>query len=68
MILFSRRLDEAIEPGHLVQLFDEILGCIDWSAWEAGYVRRRQPPIHPRVLVSVIRYGLLRKIRSSRLI
>ena len=46
---------------------DEILARIDWSPWEAGYdLTRGQPPIHPRVLASVILYGLLTRIRSSR--
>lgn len=67
MVLFSRRLDDAVEPDHNVRLLDEILGRIDWTPWEARYHGRLgQPPIPPRVLAGVILYGLLTRIRSSR--
>jgi len=66
MVLFASRLDEVIAPEHPVRVLDLILSRIDWSAWEAGYdLNRGQPPIHPRVLASVL-YGLLVRIRSSR--
>ena len=55
--------------GILARMLDEILARIDWSPWEAGYDRTRgQPPIHPRVLAGVILYGLLTRIRSSRVL
>lgn len=67
MVLFSQRLDDALPANHSVRLLDEILGRLDWSAWEAGYhPRLGQPPIHPSVLAKVILYGLLTRIRSSR--
>jgi transposase len=67
MVLFTTRLDEVLAVDHPVRFLDEILGRIDWSPWEAGYdLTRGQPPIHPRVLASVILYGLLTRIRSSR--
>jgi transposase len=67
MVLFPSRLDDAIGPDHNVRLLEEILGQLDWSRWEATYdLTRGQPPIHPRVLASVILYGLLTRIRSSR--
>lgn len=67
MVLFPRRLDDAIGEGHNVRLLDEILARLDWSKWELAYnLRRGQPPIHPRVLASVILYGLLTRIRTSR--
>lgn len=67
LVLFPTRLDDAIGENHRVRLLDDILSRINWSKWEAGYsLRRGQPPIHPRVLSSVILYGLLVKIRSSR--
>ena len=67
MVLFSRRLDDAVEPDHNVRLLDAILGRIDWTPWEARYHGRLgQPPIPPRVLAGVILYGLLTRIRSSR--
>ena len=67
MVLFPRRLDEAVGADHLVRLFDDILTRLDWTIWEADYdLKRGQPPIHPRILASVILYGLLNRIRSSR--
>lgn len=67
MVLFAKRLDEAVRPDHPVRLLDVILGQIDWTKWEARYHGRLgQPPIHPRVLAGVLLYGLLRRIRSSR--
>lgn len=69
MVLFAQRLDEVLPSGHVVRLLDEILGSeyLDWRDWEARYVERLgQPAIHPRVLASVLLYGLLTRIRSSR--
>lgn len=67
LVMFPTRLDEAIEADHVVRLFDEILGRIDWSGWESDYnLTRGQPPIPPRVIASVILYGLLMRIRSTR--
>lgn len=69
LVLFANRLDEAIPVGHRVRLLDDICARLDWSAWEAKYdLHRGQPPIHPRVLASVIVYGLLTRIRSSRML
>jgi len=67
LVLFPTRLDDAVAAGHVVRRLDEILSRLDWSAWESHYnLRRGQPPIHPRVLASVLLYGLLTRIRSSR--
>ena len=69
LVLIPTTLDDAIPDDHEVRLLDEILRTQDWSSWEAGYsLRRGQPPIAPRVLASVILYGLLRRIRSSRVL
>ena len=69
LVLFAERLDDALPQDHTVRLVDAILGRLDWSVWEAHYdLRRGQPPIHPRVLAGVLLYGLLRRIRSSRLL
>jgi transposase len=39
----------------------------DWSGWESQYhPTLGQPAIHPRVLASVLLYGLLTRLRSSR--
>jgi transposase len=71
MVLFERRLDDAIPPAHPVRLLDEILDSpeIDWSPWEANYHGRLgQPPIHPSVLARVYLYGLLMRVRTSRMV
>ena len=68
-VLFAERLDDAVSAGHSVRMLDELLchSQIDWSSWEAGYFRKvGQPAVHPRVLASVILYGLMTRIRSSR--
>ena len=67
MVLFPQRLDDVIPIDHNVRLMDDILSRLDWSKWEAAYdLRRGQPPIPPRVIASVILYGNLTRIRSSR--
>jgi transposase len=67
MVLFSPTLDDMIDEAHPVRLLDEILRKCDWSEWEAEYHGRLgQPPIHPRVIASVMLYGLTRGLRSSR--
>ena len=67
MVLYATRLDDAIGPEHPVRLFDEILGCLSWTEWEGGYhLRLGQPPIHPRVLASVLLYGVMKRVRTSR--
>lgn len=67
LVLFPEKLDQIIPPNHFVRLLDDILQRVDWSKWvEVYHLQRGQPPIHPRVLASVILYGLLRRVRSSR--
>lgn len=67
LVLFPTRLDDVIGRHDPIRVLDCILSRLDWSDWEAGYdLTRGQPPIHPRVLVSVILYGLMKRIRSSR--
>ena len=69
LVMFPTRLDDAIGSDHVVRLLDEIFGRIDWSGWEAEYdLTRGQPPIHPRVLAGVILYGLLMRLRSTRML
>jgi len=66
--LFDPTLDGVIAEDDSVRLFDEVLGEVDWSPWEAEYhaARRGQPPIHPRHVAGAILYGLCRGLRSSR--
>jgi len=67
LVLFATKLDDVLPGDHVVRLLDEILGRLDWHDWEATYHGRAgRPPIHPRVLASVLLYGLLNRIRSSR--
>lgn len=68
LVLFPERLDDVVPADHAVRLLDEILGSLDWSVWEAAYkdVGRGRPPFAPRLMASVILYGLLVQIRASR--
>jgi transposase len=67
IVLFAPTLDATIAEDHPVRLVDEILGRMDWTAWEAKYNGGRgQPPIPPRVVAGVLLYGLSRGVRSSR--
>lgn len=67
LVLFSRTLDDAIASDSFVRQLDLIMSRLDWSDFEASYQSHRgQPPIHPRILVSNIVYGMLKGIRSSR--
>ena len=67
--LFYPTLDDSISEDHPVRLLDELLHGQDWSAWEAEYDGTRgQPPIAPWIMAGVILYGLMRGIRSSRML
>ena len=67
LVLFPTLLDEVVPQDHLVRVLDEILRALDWSEFEAEYHGTLGArPIHPRVLASVILYGHLTRVRSSR--
>lgn len=68
LVLFPERLEDAVPVDHPVRLLDEVLGRRDWSTGEAAYEDGPQgrPAIPPRLLASLILYGLLVKIRASR--
>ena len=67
IVLISRTLDEWLPAYHIVRTIEAILRDLDWSAFEAEYHDRTgQPAIHPRVLTSVILYGHMCRISSSR--
>jgi transposase len=69
IVLFSPTLDASISNDHPVRLLNEILKGLDWSAWEAEYDGQKgQPPIPPWVMAGVILYGLMRGLRSSRML
>jgi transposase len=68
-VLFPQRLDEAVPANHDVRVLDKILRTVDWSTWETKYERvTGRPPIHPRIVASVILYGLFCRIVSSRML
>ena len=67
LVLFTESLDSRIPADHPVRLLDEILGSLDWTAWEAKYHGSLgQPPIHPRIMASVLLFAMIRRVRSSR--
>ena len=67
LVLFPSRLDEVVPEEHLVRDLDAILRGLDWSEFEAKYHGTLGArPVHPRVLTSIIFYGHLTRIRSSR--
>jgi transposase len=67
IVLFAPTLEDAITCDHPVRLFDEVIGRLDFTDWELRYcLFDGQPPIHPRVMASVILYGLSLGIRASR--
>ena len=66
-VLFSERLDQAVDHDHDVRLVDKTLQSVDFSEWEARCdLTKGQPPIHARAVAGVIRHGLLCRISSSR--
>ena len=69
IVLFSPTLEDVISEDHPVRLLDEILRKLDWSGWVTPCTDHRgRPPIHPRTLAAIILYGLMRRIRSSRML
>lgn len=69
--LIPTTLGDLIPSDHPIRLFDEILDQLDWSIFEPKEYRlgkRGQPPIAPRILVSVLLFGIHRNIRSSRVL
>ncbi len=67
MALFGPTLDSMISKDDPVRLFDEVLGGMDWPAWEAEYEGKRgQPAIRPRYVAAGILYALCRGIRNKR--
>jgi hypothetical protein len=66
-VLFSERLDQAVDHDHDVRLVDKTLQSVDFSEWEARCdLTKGQPPIHARAVAGVIRHGLLCRISSCR--
>ncbi len=62
-------LEDAVGADHVVRSFEVCMDVVDWGPWEARYTAGAgQPPIHPRLMASAILYGLIRNIRSSRML
>lgn len=67
LVLFPEKLDDAIAADHPVRTIWAMLQKVDWKRWEDEYVLTKgQPPIHPSILVAIILFGLLKRIRTSR--
>jgi transposase len=67
IVLFAPTLESVIAEDHPVRLFDEVLRELDWREWENHYCGvAGQPAIPPRIVASVILYGLSLGLRSSR--
>jgi len=66
--LIPTSLDDLIPQGHPIRLLDELLGQLDWSAFNEKfrYEKRGRPPIPPRILATVWIYAFFRRVRSSR--
>lgn len=69
LALFATSVEEAVPADHPVRAFEACMDLMDWGPWEARYSRGvGQPPIHPRLMASAILYGLVRNLRSSRML
>jgi transposase len=71
MVLWSRRLDDAIPLDHPVRHMDELLHSDafhdTFREWERLYMLvEGKPPYHPRDVAGLYLYGMLNRIRSSR--
>ena len=71
MVLWSRRLDDAIPVDHPVRHVEELLHSETFRdtfrEWERLYMLvEGKPPYHPRDLAGLYLYGMLNRIRSSR--
>lgn len=68
LVLFARKIDDALPDNHAVRQLAAIMDQIDWSAWEAEYAQwgPGRTAVHPKVMASVLLYGLLTRIRASR--
>lgn len=67
-VLFPQRLDEVIAGDAPVRALVALLEDVDWYEWERAYAGSGQPGIHPRYLAGAILWGLLNKMRSSRVL
>ena len=71
MVLWERRLEDAIPDDHQVRHLDLLLGSPAFAEtfreMQQRYVLNRgKPPYHPRHLAALYLYGMLHRLRSSR--
>ncbi len=71
MVLWERRLDDAVPYDHQVRHLDVLLGSAAFAGtfreMEWQYVLNRgKPPYDPRHLAALYLYGMLHRLRSSR--
>ena len=71
MVLWSRRLDDALPADHPVRQVWHILNAEafaeTFSAWEGQYVLLEgKPPQNPRYMAGLYLYGMMNRLRSSR--
>ncbi len=71
LVLWERRLEDALPEDHQVRHLDFLLGseafAETFGQMERCYVLNRgKPPYHPRDLAGLYLYGMLHRLRSSR--
>ncbi len=71
LVLWERRLEDALPDDHQVRHLDVLLGSEAFAdtfrEMERSYVLNRgQPPYHPRHVAALYLYGMLHRLRSSR--
>ncbi len=71
MVLWERRLEDAVPDDHQVRHLEVLLGSAAFAdtfrEMEQRYVLNRgKPPYHPRSLAALYLYGMLHRLRSSR--
>ncbi len=71
MVLWERRLDDAVPDDHQVRHLDVLLGSAAFAKsfreMELRYaLNRGKPPYHPRNMAALYLYGMLHRLRSSR--
>ena len=71
MVLWERRLEDALPQDHQVRHLDLLLGSAAFAEtfreMERSYVLKLgQPPYHPGDLAALYLYGMLHRLRSSR--
>jgi len=65
--LLPPSLDDLLAPGDPVRFLREILPTLDLGAFHAAYrCERGRPPYDPEMMLGLLLYGHMRRIRSSR--